>query len=162
MKRFLFMTALSLSALFAHPVFADGHGKAGIHVMKPWARATPPGAANGAVFMTLMNKSQKSDRLLSVSSPVATKAELHTHKMDGVVMRMRHVEAITVGSNSTKMLKPGGFHVMLFGLKKPLKKGQTFSMTLKFEHAGTKIIDVTVHKIGAMKPSSSSGMHHKH
>ena len=77
-------------------------------------------------------------------------------------MRMRHVEAITVGSNSTKMLKPGGFHVMLFGLKKPLKKGQTFSMTLKFEHAGTKIIDVTVHKIGAMKPSSSSGMHHKH
>lgn len=166
MKRFLFIAALYLLVSLVNPVFADGHhmghGTGNIHIMQPWSRATPPGSANGAVFMTVVNKGHQADRLISVSSDIAKKVELHTHKMDGDIMRMRHVDDIRVDTGASVALKPGGYHVMLMGLKKPLKKGETFSLTLEFQHAGKKTINVPIHKIGAMKPKSSSGMHHQH
>ncbi|MEL0105366.1 MAG: copper chaperone PCu(A)C [Rhodospirillales bacterium] len=150
----------SMFSLFA-PAVADNMNS-GIHIMKPWSRATPPGAANGAAFMVIMNKSHQADRLVRASSDIAKKTELHTHKMDGDIMRMRHVDSIPVDAGGSATLKPGGYHVMFFGLKKPLVKGETFSVTLEFEHAGKKTVDVTVQKIGAMKSKSSSGAHHHH
>jgi copper(I)-binding protein len=90
---------------------------------------------------------------------VAEVVELHTHVMDGTIMRMRKVDAIDVTGGSTTELKPGGLHVMLIGLKAPLKAGEKFPLTLKFERAGEVKLDVEVRGTAAGKPMHGQ---HKH
>src|SRR5690606_10830983 len=91
------------------------------------------------------------------SSPVAETAELHTHIKDGEVMRMRPVEAIEVPAGGSVTLKPGGDHVMLMSLRAPLKEGETFPLTLIFEHRGSREVDVTVKSVGATGHESHGG-----
>jgi copper(I)-binding protein len=115
----------------------------------PFARATPPGAKTGGVFVTVENTGSQSDRLISVSSPVAGVADLHEMKVDAGVMRMRGVAALEVKPGETLELKPGGYHVMLSELRQPLKVGDKFPLTLKFENAGTVEVSVWVEEMGA-------------
>jgi copper(I)-binding protein len=94
--------------------------------------------------MTLINTGQETDRLLSASGDVANTIELHTHLLENNVMKMRKIDAIEVAPGEPTMLRPGGLHIMLIGLKKPLAAGQTFPLTLKFEKAGETSVQVTV------------------
>lgn len=126
-----------------------------IRVEQPFARATP--AKVGGVFMTLQNAGGHADRLLKAESPVADSVELHTHVKDGDAMRMRPVDDIPVPAGGTTKLEPGGYHIMLIGLKQPLKEGEHVPMTLTFEKAGRISLEIPVHKAGA-----SGGHHHKH
>ncbi|WP_300295536.1 DUF1775 domain-containing protein [Ferrovibrio sp.] len=141
-----------------------GHGmpaapKAGdIAIEQPFARATP--AKVGGVFMTLKNAGGTADRLMKAASPVAESVELHTHVKDGDAMRMRPVEDIPVPAKGQTGLVPGGYHVMLIGLKQPLKEGTQFPLTLTFEKAGTVTIQVPVMKAGSMGDAGNGG--HKH
>lgn len=132
-----------VAASFA--AFAHNHGlKAGdLTIEDAWARASAGGQANGAAYLKIGNAGA-TDRLLSASAPVANVTELHTHVMDGTTMRMRKVEAIDVTGGTVTELKPGGLHVMLIGLKAPLKAGTKFPLTLKFERAGEVQVDVEV------------------
>ena len=137
-------TTLLIVASFA---FAQG---ASIHIEQPWARATPAGASTGAVYLTITNKSQEMDRLLSLSSDVADKLQIHEMKVVNGVMEMREVTGgLPVAANSSLELKPGSYHVMLIGLKKPLKAGETIPLTLDFEKAGKVSITVPVRAMGA-------------
>ncbi|MBK1665819.1 hypothetical protein CKO10_15265 [Rhodospirillum rubrum] len=120
-----------------------------ITVSDAWARATPGAAKVGGAFLTLTNKGD-ADRLLSASADVSETVELHTHVMDGTVMKMRQVDAIDLPANGSVALRPGSFHVMLIGLKAPLSEGQSFPLTLTFERAGKATIEVTVKAVGAM------------
>src|SRR5262249_42607670 len=104
-------------------------------VTNAWARATPGKAENGAAYLTL--QSPTADRLVSVSTPVAKKAELHTMSMSGGIMQMRPLDGIDVPAGQPVTLKPGGEHVMLLGLGHPLQEGQSFPLTLTFEKGGT-------------------------
>ncbi|HUP08948.1 MAG TPA: copper chaperone PCu(A)C [Caldimonas sp.] len=122
---------------------------ASITVVRPWARATVPGAANGAVYMTLRATGSAPDRLVSAKSPVAESVELHVHKMEGGVMQMRAVEAIDVAPGKPAVLAPGGLHLMLFGLRHSLVEGSTFPLTLDFERSGTVTIEIPVLARGA-------------
>ena len=122
-----------------------------LEVSSAWARATP--AENGIAYLTI--RSPTPDRLLSVSSPVAKKAELHTMEMAGMVMKMRPIAALDIPAGSPIGLKPGGEHIMLIGLQHPLIEGQSFPLTLNFEKAGARTVTVSVEKAGAM-----SAMHH--
>ncbi|MBK8534902.1 MAG: copper chaperone PCu(A)C [Candidatus Competibacteraceae bacterium] len=115
-----------------------------IQIETPWARESPPAAANGAAYMTLVNTGGETDHLLSASGEVAETVELHTHLMENNVMKMRKVEAIEVAHGEPTVLRPGGLHIMLIGLKKPLVAGQTFPLTLRFEKAGETSVQVTV------------------
>jgi len=93
--------------------------------------------------------------LVAASSPIAKKAEMHTMSMEGMVMKMRPVAGIDLPAGQAVTLQPGGLHIMLVDLAKPLKAGQTFPLTLTFEKAGSKTVNVAVEKIGAMGPAAA-------
>ena len=104
--------------------------------------------------MRLENGGSQDDRLLSAASDAAMRAELHTHIQDGYAVKMRPVGSIDLPVGASTQLKPGGLHVMLMGLKAPLKQGESFPLTLSFEKAGSITIEVTIEAVGAMRPSS--------
>lgn len=157
----LFSAVLAVSALLAAaPAAAQGTPAAtvgSITIADPWSRATAPGAANGACFFVATNAGAEADRIVAAASPVAQKAELHTHRQEDGVMKMRQVEAIEVKPGEPATLRPGGLHVMLMGLKEPLKQGATFPVTLTFAKAGPVTVEVTVKEAGAM---GAGGMAH--
>jgi periplasmic copper chaperone A len=76
--------------------------------------------------------------------------------MTGMVMQMRPIAGVTIPEGQKVALKPGGMHVMLIGLKAPLRQGQTFPLTLTFAKAGPETVTVVVGKIGAMSPPSAT------
>ena len=142
-----------------------GHGHGGMHtaqadgvsVEAPFARATAGPAKNGAAFLTVKNAGAEADRLIAAKSPVADRVELHTHLHENGVMKMRQVDAIDVPASGEATLEPGGNHVMLMGLKAPLKEGETFPLTLVFEKAGEVTVDVMIGDVGAMQGHDHSG-----
>ncbi len=108
-----------------------------VRVDHPWSRATPAGATAGAAYMTIENVGNADDRLTGVSSDIAATTEIHEMKMADGVMKMRAVtDGLAVPAHGAVALKPGGYHVMLVGLKKPLKTGETVILTLDFANAG--------------------------
>jgi periplasmic copper chaperone A len=125
-----------------------------LEVHNAWARATPGKAETGAAYVTI--QSPTADRLVSVFSPVAKKAELHTMAMAGTVMQMRPAAGIDIPAGHPVTLKPGGEHIMLLGLDHPLREGQTFPLTLSFEKAGAREVTVAVEKPGAAGPSAAA------
>lgn len=141
---------LLIAATTAHA--AQGTSAKGITVAQPWARATPGGAKVGAAYLTIAADKGTQDRLVAARSAVAGRVELHTHIMDGEVMKMRRVEAIAVGDGKTVLLQPGGDHVMLIDLKAPLKQGEPIKLTLVFEKAGEIEVEAGVEPIGAKGP----------
>lgn len=143
-QRLIATTALAFAALGA-TVDASAHSfKVGaIDIGHPNARPTNPGQQVGAGYLKLSNQGA-ADRLLSASSPVAASVELHSMSMEGDVMKMRQVDAIDLPAGQTVELKPGGYHLMLMGLKAPLKAGDKLPLTLKFEKAGEIVVTVNV------------------
>lgn len=142
---------LALIAVFGvHSAWA-GNAKVGaIDITDAWARATPAHAMTGGAFATITNTGSEDDQLVSAASDVAKVVELHTHVMEGEVMRMRRVPAIDIPAGKTVALAPGSFHIMLIGLQRPLQEGETFPLTLVFKHAGTVTVSVDVKGMGAM------------
>jgi copper(I)-binding protein len=128
-----------------------------VQIEQPWARATIGKGRVGVAYMHLKNTGSQSDRMLGARTPVAERAELHTHLMDGDIMRMRPVDAIPIPAGGTAMLKPGGLHIMLMRLTRALKEGEKFPLTLTFERAGTVTVEVTIKSATANSPK---GMHH--
>ena len=137
------LIALALAAL---PAWAQ------VSVDKPWSRATPPGAKVGAGFMRLRNAGA-ADRVIGASSPVAGRVEMHVTVRDGDVMRMREVKSFEIPAGGSFELKPGGAHLMLMDLKRPLKKGEKVPLTLKLEKGGELKAELTVEELGARQPA---------
>jgi hypothetical protein len=138
------------------PAAAGAQPAGKIRVDAPWARASA--GTTGAVYVTVRNDGDMPDRLVGASTPAAAKAELHAMTMDGNVMKMRGVAEIDVAPHGTAELKPGGLHIMLMELKAPLKPGETFPLTLKFEKAGDVPVTVAVQGMGAMGPGAMGPM----
>ena len=138
MKRLALSVCLCFVATAAHAQ--------DIVVEEAWARESPPGVRNGAAYMTLVNQTGDTDRLVSASAPVSETVELHTHLMEEGVMKMRQVQAIEVAPGTPTVLQPGGLHVMFIGLEAPLVAGATFPLTLNFETAGEITVEVPVRR----------------
>jgi copper(I)-binding protein len=132
----------------ANPIVAD----------QPWARATPPGAKTGAAYMTLANNGTAADRLLGATTPLADKVEFHKETEENGVSRMREVPSIEVQPGAKVTFKPGEMHMMMVGLRQPLKEGQTLPLTLQFEKAGSIPVTASIGKVGAMKHGNMDGM----
>jgi len=137
------------------PATAGHHEEHSLTVGSVWARATPGQTTNGSVYLTIKNNSPHSDELIKAHSNLSARTMLHTHIMDKGVARMRHVNSISIPKKSIIQLKPGGYHIMLMGLKKPLKIGDTILLLLTFRKAGSRNVTVSIRKKDAM-----SGMHH--
>src|SRR6266481_2548721 len=136
---------LALAVLCDATAVARDYKLGALEIAQPWARATPPSAPAGGGFLKITNTGATSDRLVSVSSPAAERVQVHEMKMDGNVMRMREVEkGLEIPAGGSVTLAPGGFHLMMMGLKAPLKQGTSVPVTLVFEKAGKIDVELTV------------------
>lgn len=127
-------TALTLGSILASTpgVLANE-----VMVMDAFARASATSMAKaGAVYMTLTNHGATPDRLLAASTPAAASAEVHESLEKDGVATMRPIVSLEIPAGGSVQFKPGGYHIMLMGLKAPLKKGDMIMLQLKFEHAG--------------------------
>lgn len=120
-----------------------------IAVSDPWARRAPAAhgqgqSANGAVYMTIANRGAEADAVVSAASDAAGLVELHEVKNEGGVMAMRPLPRLPLPAGGTLELKPGGYHVMLLGLTRPLHAGDTVKVTLTFEKAAPLTIEAAV------------------
>jgi copper(I)-binding protein len=140
-----FLLAFAVLLALAAPALSQ---ESPIHVADAKARPTAPGGT-GVVYMVVMNHGAADDDLTGLSTPVADKAEIHrTMDMNG----MSHMEAVAdlpVKAMGTVTFGPGGLHVMLTGLKQPLKIGDSFPLTLNFLKAGQVTVTVSVQQIKA-------------
>ena len=158
MERTPFLTAglLVMALTTAH---AGDYQVGSLVVTDPWSNATPKGATVGAGYMKITNNGSTPDRLTSGSSDVASKFEVHEMKMESGVAKMRPIKGgLEIKPGETVELKPGSFHVMFGGLKKPLSAGDHFKATLVFEKAGTVNVDYDVRAMGSEGSGSMPGM----
>jgi copper(I)-binding protein len=148
------------SAAFA--VAAHGADVGDIAIGHPFATPSIPGSSNGAAYLaSIENKGAVADRLVRASTPAAARVELHTMAVDAQgVMRMREIDGIALAPKAKVQMKPGaGLHMMLIGLKEPLKEDASFPMTLEFERAGKVEVKVIV---GQPKPGGAPAEGHMH
>lgn len=145
---------VALGLLVVAPAVSYAHeaSSKGVTVSHPWVRATPEGASVGSAFLEIKTDQGTTDRLTGVSSPVAGRAEVHSHTMDNGVMKMRRLEGIDLAAGQSHVLKPMSDHIMLLDLKGPLKEGDLVGLTLMFEKAGPISIEATVEPVGATGP----------
>ena len=138
------------------------HGGDGIKIEQAWARATPGIVKTAAAYIAIRNAGKRTDRLVAVASDVAKRVEIHTHRNENGVMRMRRIHGLNVLAGDRVILKPGGTHLMLFGLHQPLKKGQTFQVILSFRTAGEVKSPVKVMSVGALQGEMDHKTKHGH
>lgn len=142
--------AAALALLAAGAATAHEFKSGPIEVVHPWARATPPAAKVGGGYAEIRNDGSEPDRLISVTAEVAGRVEIHEMGLKDGVMTMRPVEGgVPVPANGSAALAPGGFHLMMMDLKRPLKAGESFAGTMTFEKAGTIAVTFEVAPIGA-------------
>lgn len=147
-----------LLSCMAAPMQAQEVKVGDLVIAQPWTRATPGGAKVGGAFLTIENKGSSPDRLISATTDIAAKVEVHEMKTDNGVMAMRPSESgVTIDPGKTVKLAPGGYHLMLFDLKAPLKQGDKVPVTLQFEKAGKVNLSFDVQGVGAPGPGGHSG-----
>ncbi|MBU8540726.1 copper chaperone PCu(A)C [Falsiroseomonas tokyonensis] len=147
----------ALIALVATGGQGQAQPQATIRAEAGWSRAAGAGRT-GAGYLTLRNGGA-ADRLVSARAEIARAVELHTHMHDNGVMRMRPVEAIEVPANGSVTLEPGGMHLMLLELKRPLNQGDQVPVTLVFERAGEVQLQLAVQSAGARGPAPAAHRH---
>ena len=153
-RRSLLLAATLAIPLAVPAAHAQSPAPAPVLAQRAWARATPPGASTGAVYLTLT--SPVADTLVAASSPVAQHTGVHEMRMDGAVMRMRALEnGLDLPAGRPVELAPGGYHGMLEGLKAPLLAGQTVPLHLAFRNAPPLDVQAQVRPIGASSAGGS-------
>ncbi|MFC2749930.1 MAG: copper chaperone PCu(A)C [Campylobacter sp.] len=154
---------LALSLLVASLGFANA---ADIEISDIYAKATPPGAKNTALFFNVKNNTDKPVKLIGASSPAAATGEIHTHKEVDGMKKMVQIDSIEVAPESTVSLKPGGLHVMLMDIKAPIKEGDKLDATLEFDNGQKlELKDIVAKPVVAKKDGEHGhdhGGHHKH
>jgi len=163
MIRIFFVAVAVLFGCWAGSADAEDITVGTLKISGPWARATPKGAPVGGAYITITNTGTLSDRLVGGSSDLSSHFEIHEMSMDNGVMKMRRLEkGLEIKPGQTVEFKPGGYHVMFVGLKKPFEEGQHVKATLEFEKAGKLAVDFAVRGIGAQTGASSGKMQTQH
>ena len=159
----IFYAAISMAMIFMSPgLSAHGFEVGDISIKHPYSTPSMAGGKNGVVYIkSIKNAGNVLDQLLSATTQVADRVEIHEMKMDGDVMKMRPLTGIDIpvgGEVSIAKGNPNGYHLMLMGLKKPLKEGDKFPVWLTFKKAGQVEVEVWVQTpADANKPEE-----HKH
>ncbi|MGC9143778.1 copper chaperone PCu(A)C [Hydrogenobaculum sp.] len=112
--------------------------KPDIVIKDPWVRLMPPTSKVSAAYMKIENKGNSEDMLLWAKSSISKITQLHKTIKSNGIMKMVRVKKFTIKPKQTFILKPGGYHIMLIGLKHPLKKGEKVTLWLKFKYSGIK------------------------
>ena len=128
-----------------------------IRVTEVWARATMPGQKVSGAYMNILSDTDA--RLVAASSPAVPRVEIHEMKMDGDVMRMRELKALDLPKGQSVSLEPGGYHIMLMNLKRPIAVGESIPLTLTIESGGKR---QTVNVKASARAPGTGAMPHGH
>ncbi len=118
-------------------------------VREPYFRLMPPGQSVSAAYMELQNHSANAITLVGMRSNAVTGVELHHHSEHNGMMQMRRVETITIDVGETLLLEPGGYHLMLFGMRDGLKHGDTINIELLFASGGSTTVRVSARSLNS-------------
>jgi copper(I)-binding protein len=152
------ITAAAMLCYGLTPALAEEIKAGDLVIMQAWSRATPGGAKIAGGYLTIENKGSTPDRLIGGSADVASKVEVHEMTMNNGVMTMRPLDkGLTIEPGRTVKLAPGGYHLMMFDLKSPLKAGEKVPVTLDFEKAGKVTVTLNVEAMGAQGPAAGGG-----
>lgn len=154
------LAALAVLPLFLLPAAALAQAGTDLEIRGAWARRATmapgghggPGAghagamahATGAVYVTISNRGARPDAITGASTDVAERVELHETKDVGGVMAMRPVGRLELPAGTTLEMKPGGYHVMLIGLRRDLAPGDVVTLTLTFEQSAPLTVEAAV------------------
>lgn len=139
------LAACTVTGGFAADPAPDADGR--LTVVNPYIRATPPGQTNTAMFLTVKNATDRCRTLVGVSSSLADRVELHGHRMENGLAVMRPVRRIAVPAGESVTLRPGGLHVMLLGIRQPIKPGDRAAVTLLFEDGARIRVTAPIRRI---------------
>ena len=152
----------TLLAVAAGPAVAQSYRAGPLTIEAPWSRATPGGATVASGYMRITNHGSEPDRLVGGTAAVAGRVDVHESSNTEGIARMAHMEGLLIKPGETVELKPGGLHVMMTELKRPLKEGDVVSGTLVFEKAGTVALEYRVGGIGAQSAAADHQHQHQH
>lgn len=130
-----------------------------VRIEQAWARATPPGVNVGAAYAVISNRGA-ADRLVAVESTLSEQVEIHNSSQQAGRMQMRPVAEVDVPAGGRVVFEPGGSHLMLIDLKRPLRQGELLSMTFVFANAGRLTVQLPVAPIGSTQAPTSAHDHH--
>lgn len=151
------IACVMLSCLFAAPALAEEIKAGDLVISQAWSRATPGGAKVAGGYLTIENKGTTADRLIGGSADIADKVEVHEMATSNGVMTMRPLDSgLIIEPGKTVKLAPGGYHLMLFDLKSPLKQDDKLQVTLEFEKAGKVKLSLDVRGVGAQGPAGAA------
>ena len=145
--------AIAVLAAAGIAVASTASAQVAVAVADPWVRGTVTGQKATGAFMQL--KSSADTALVAAASPVAKIVEIHEMKVEGGMMKMNAVDRLALPAGKPVDLKPGGYHVMLMDLVKPLKDGDTVPLQLTFEDKAGKKQTVEVKAV--VRPLAASG-----
>lgn len=148
------LMCLGLSAL---PVVAGG-----LEIKDGYVREMPPGQSVSAAFMNLRNTTKQPIALVAATSDAADQAELHGHSQGAGGMRMHKVVRLEIPAGAEQALQPGGYHLMLMGLKRPLKAGDKVGITLLDEMGKSYSVSVPVTKMAGVEAAPAAAHMHQH
>lgn len=151
---------LLLATLLIQPVTASATAKKPaekpIEATDSWSPPSLKGSQNGVAYLTIVNHGNKENLLLSADSPVAERVEIHTQEMQGDIVRMKKLESLPVPGASSVSMESGGLHLMLMQLRRPLKEGETFPLTLQWQDGQEQKIQVPVRSMHAEKAANTN------
>ena len=141
---------VTMLAILASGAVAAAECVPHVQVQRAWVRATPPGAATGAAYLRIRGACA-ADRLLRVTTALAQRVEMHEVTAGGDVMQMRPVATVPVPARATVDFVPGGLHLMLIGLRQPLREGSRVSLELEFARGGRVPVLAVVAGVAALE-----------
>ena len=153
------LTAVAVSAwsVCSEPAIASEACAAPICVEQAWTRATPGGSQEAAFYFSIVNESGSDEKLVAVSTTAAPVAMIHRTTVKDRVVQMVMVGDVTVPAHGRVLFSPGGYHVMVTGLKAPLKEGMTVPAKFSFASGRTLEVRIPVVKASALGPAASTG-----
>lgn len=133
-----------------------------ITTSEPWARTTAPGQTSGAVYLVITSQVEAS--IVAVSSSIAVRASFHSMVHENGVMKMRELEVLPLPAKQEIKLNPGGNHIMLDGLKRPLKEGDSVPLifTIQLADQRREVVRLTAKVKSLTSGTSNHGHHHNH
>lgn len=142
---------------FSGAAMAHEYESGNLHIDHPWSLLLPANSVNGAAYFIVQNHGKEADRLLGADTDRAASAEVHQHVEKDGMMKMVKVEGVDIPAGGKIVFAPGQYHLMLFGLKKPLADGERFPLTLHFQKAGDVKVEVAVQKDAPLSKGTEGG-----
>ena len=160
-SKYIAVILVCLSAITTGALASEKSTSSALAITEAWTRDSGGRTISGAIYLKVSNKSDQPITITGVSTPAATRAEIHRSFMENNIMRMAHQAELVIGAGSDIAFKPGGYHIMLMQLTSPLKEGETITFSLSLKDGGTVSANSNITSLFGPK-AKSTGPHTPH